>query len=266
MKLVDLSIKIQDRGDKVHSDSPGNAPAVEYYSHKDPVGKGGYLETFGLKDEDLIDGEGWAVEKVTIGTHSGTHMDAPYHFHSTMNHLEKEGGEPSWTIDQVPLEWCMGDAVVVDVRDKPTGYELTKNDFIEYFKKINYTLKPGDCVLLQTNATEIFGQPEYWVAGCGVGEEGTLWLTEQGVRCVGTDAWSWDIPLLHQRKLIEEGKLDPRLAWQGHKAGRLRAYVQIEKLTNLDKIPVTGAKFFAFPIPIKNASAGWIRAVAMIED
>jgi hypothetical protein len=42
-----------------------------------------------LKKEDLPDGEGWAVELVQLSTHNGTHLDAPYHFHSTM---DKEAG------------------------------------------------------------------------------------------------------------------------------------------------------------------------------
>jgi ABC-type nitrate/sulfonate/bicarbonate transport system permease component len=37
----------------------------------------------GLQKNDLPDGEGWAVEKVQLSTHNGTHLDAPWHFHST---------------------------------------------------------------------------------------------------------------------------------------------------------------------------------------
>jgi len=37
-----------------------------------------------LKQEDLPDGEAWAVEQIELNTHNGTHLDAPYHFHSTM--------------------------------------------------------------------------------------------------------------------------------------------------------------------------------------
>lgn len=44
-----------------------------------------------------------------------------------------------------------------------------------------------------------------------------------------------------------------------------KAYCHIEKLTNLDKLPITGFKFYCFPIKIKDASAGWTRAIAVIE-
>ncbi len=55
----------------------------------------------GLCPEQLPDGVGWAVEDVRISTHNGTHMDAPWHYHSTM-----DGGARGTTIDEIPLEWC----------------------------------------------------------------------------------------------------------------------------------------------------------------
>ena len=53
----------------------------------------------GLEKADLPDGEGWAVERVALSTHNGTHLDAPYHFASTM-----DGGQRAITIDEVPLQ------------------------------------------------------------------------------------------------------------------------------------------------------------------
>ncbi len=55
----------------------------------------------GVAPEDFLDGEAAAAEWVKLTTHNGTHLDAPWHFHSTMNK-----GERSITIDEVPLEWC----------------------------------------------------------------------------------------------------------------------------------------------------------------
>ncbi|MDL2219100.1 cyclase family protein [Ruminococcaceae bacterium OttesenSCG-928-O06] len=258
MKLVDLSVSIVSG---LPVDPPIQIPKITYVKHKDKLAISSYLEFFpGLTEEELPEGEAWATELMQIATHAGTHMDAPWHFHSTMN-----GGEPSWSIDEVPLEWCIGNGVVVDATDKPNGYVLTSADFIEYFKKMDYTLKPGDIVLLHTTAPTAWGKEEYLVTGCGVGREGTLWLIDQGVRCVGTDAWSWDAPLPLVAKVYEKTK-DPSIVWEGHKAGREKAYVQMEKLANLDKIPKTGFTFIGFPVKIERASAGWIRAVAMLED
>lgn len=98
----------------------------------------------------------------------------------------------------------------------------------------------------------------------GLGAEATLWLTERGVEVVGTDAWSWDAPFSHTAKRWSE-KRDPTIIWEGHKAGRIRPYYQIEKLTNLDALPDHGFTFSCFPVKIERASAGSIRAVALIE-
>ena len=96
-KIIDLSIAIEN---EIVSDPIPYKPKIEYMKHKDTFGQ---LEPFfpGLKQEDLPDGEAWAVEKIELNTHNGTHLDAPYHFHSTMNN-----GKQSTTIDKVPLEWC----------------------------------------------------------------------------------------------------------------------------------------------------------------
>ena len=83
---------------------------------------------------------------------------------------------------------------------------------------------------------------------------------------MGTDAWSWDRPL----PLIGEGvrakSQDASIIWEGHFAGIEKGYCHIEKLTNLETLPAPGFTFFCFPVKIKDASAGWIRAVAMVDD
>ena len=81
---------------------------------------------------------------------------------------------------------------------------------------------------------------------------------------VGTDAWSWDAPFSHTaRRWAETG--DPSIIWEGHKAGRIRPYYQIEKLTNLASLPSHGFTLSCFPVKIERASAGWIRAVALLD-
>ncbi|MFX1489616.1 MAG: cyclase family protein, partial [Promethearchaeota archaeon] len=59
---------------------------------------------------------------------------------------------------------------------------------------------------------------------------------------------------------------DPSIIWEGHFAGIEMGYCQMEKLTNLDKVPSIGATIYCFPIKIARASAGWVRAVATIPD
>lgn len=257
LKIIDLSVTIENN---LPVDPPHMMPQITYYSHKTQAGLSAIKRYFPtIADSDLPDGEAWANESIILTPHTGTHMDAPWHYHSTMNN-----GEPAWTIDQVPLEWCMGNGVMVDFYDKPDGYVCTSRDFIEYLAGVDYKLQSGDIVLVHTRASAVWGTADYLNAGCGVGREGTLWLIEQGVRTVGTDAWSWDAPLVLVSKAFEDSG-DPSIIWEGHKAGKDKAYLQMEKLTNLNKLPPYGFKVIALPIKIGGASAGWVRAVAILE-
>ncbi len=56
------------------------------------------------------------------------------------------------------------------------------------------------------------------------------------------------------------------MCWEGHKAGAERAYVQYEKLNNLDRLPPYGFRFFGVPVKIERASAAWVRAFAMVDE
>ena len=102
-------------------------------------------------------------------------------------------------------------------------------------------------------------------AGCGMGLEATLYLTERGVRVTGTDGWSWDAPFSYTAKRYAQTK-DSTIIWEGHKAGRIIGYCHMEKLSNLESLPSTGFDIVCFPVKIKAASAGWTRAVAIIND
>src|SRR5260221_213217 len=96
-KIVALSIYLEN---DVVSDPPHFGPKIEYLTHDMTFPQ---MAPFfpGLKKEDLPDGAAWAVEKVELITHNGTHLDAPYHFHPTMNK-----GERAIAIDEVDLNWC----------------------------------------------------------------------------------------------------------------------------------------------------------------
>jgi kynurenine formamidase len=256
-RFVDLSIAIENG---IPSDPPGMEPQITYRKHRDTVEiMAGYFP--GLEPKHMPEGEGWASETVTLSTHNGTHMDAPYHFHSTTDH----GRTRAPAIDETPLEQCLRPGVKFDFRKFPDGYVATAADVEGELARIGYTLKPFDIVMINTRAGSVFGKPEYIHAGCGMGREATLYLTERGVRVVGTDAWSWDAPFSHTAKRWAETK-DPKIIWEGHKAGREIAYWQMEKLHNLESIPPFGFEVVCFPVKIRGASAGWTRAVAIFEE
>ena len=254
-KLIDLSVPIEN---DVPADPPGFAPRVAYLAHQQTVGQ--LLPFFpGLTQADLPGGEAWAIEQMSVFTHNGTHLDAPYHYHSTMN-----GGERAITIDEVPLEWCFSRGVKLDFRHFEDGYVVTAEDVEAELGRIGHSLKPLDIVVVNTSAGTKYGEPDYVTSGCGVGREATLYLLERGVRVTGTDAWSWDAPFVHTaKKYAETG--DAALIWEGHRAGMDTGYCHIEKLHNLETLPPSGFTVACFPVKITAASAGWTRAVAILD-
>jgi kynurenine formamidase len=253
LRLIDLSVPLEDNA----VSEP--MPAHIRYVTSDGEGRQQMLQLFGMKREDLVysDGKGWAVEEVHAITHTGTHVDAPYHYGPTSE------GRPARCIDQVPLEWCFAPGVVLDMRHKAAGDLITVADLEAALRRIAYRLQPLDIVLLHTGADKRLHSPAYF-AQPGLGREGVLWLVEQGVRVIGIDAYTLDRPFAN---MVADYRRtgDGRLVWPAHFAGLTREYCQIEKLANLDQLPRPhGFYISCLPVKIKDASAGWCRAVALV--
>ena len=255
-KIIDISIPLEN---DVIADPPGYGPKIKYETHEQTAPE--MVKFFpGLKEEDMPDGEGWAIEWISLATHSGTHLDAPYHYSTKMS-----GGQRAITIDEVPLEWCFNPGVKLDFRHFPNGYVATAKDVEDELKRIGHTLKPLDIVLVNTSAGKAYGRPDYVATGCGMGREATLYLLERGVRVTGIDGWSWDAPFVYTKEKYAQTK-DASIIWEGHRVGREIGYSHIEKLHNLEALPSTGFTVSCFPVKIRAASGGWIRAVAIIDD
>jgi kynurenine formamidase len=254
-KLIDISVALQAG---IRSDPPFMLPEITYLDHKDTLPS--LLACFpGLTAADLPDGEAWALERVAFTTHNGTHLDAPWHYASTMNR-----GERAATIDEVPLDWCFQPGVKLDFRHFDDGYVVTPADIESELARIGHELRPLEIVLMNTAAGARYGADDYIDRGCGCGRAGTLWLLERGVRVTGTDGWSWDAPFSKTAQAYARTG-DAGLIWEGHKAGREIGYCHLEKLANLGDLPATGFQVCCFPVKVKGGSAGWTRAVAILD-
>lgn len=245
---VDLSLPIIDGG------VCGLSAKIEVTTHQ-ARGKA-LAERVGISLEDL-GGRTCNLEEFSYLTcHTGTHLDAPWHYG------EIAEGKRALSIDEIPVEWCFGDGVWLDLSWKNWGERITDQDIQKELKSIGYILKPKDIVLIKTGASAY-----YYEVGCekkqaGMSREATLWLGDQGIRVVGIDAASWDRP---NETMIAEIKQGVKVSFEeAHRAAGERGMCIIEWLTNLDLLPHFGFLIYALPIKVQGCSAGWVRAVAFV--
>jgi kynurenine formamidase len=213
---------------------------------------------FGVGRELLRDGEGWAVETFTrLGTHNSTHVDAPYHYNSTIR------GRPAQTIDELPLDWFFRPGVVLDFHDRADGETIEVGDLTSALGRAAHQLAERDVVLIRTGRDAFYDEPDYMIRGPGVSAAATLWLYEAGIRVMGIDAWGWDRPLnLEAQEALASGK--PGVFWAAHQADL--PYSQIERLANLDQLPSCGFTVACFPLRLVGGSAAPARVVAILAD
>ena len=253
MRFVDLSAPIVP--------SPESTPEllrtdIEFSDHT--AGAAQIAALFGVGPELLRDGEGWAVDTFTrLGTHNSTHVDAPYHYNSTI------AGRPAQTIDQLPLDWFFRPGVVLDFHERGDGQTIEVDDLPQALQAAGHALAERDIVLVRTGCDAYLADPDYMIRGPGVSAGATRWLYDRGVRVMGIDAWGWDRPLnLQAQEAVATGR--PGIFWAAHQADL--PYSQIERLTNLDQLPATGFTVACFPLPLVGGSAAPARVVAILGD
>lgn len=251
VRIIDLSATLENA-----SFEPW-PPEISYYDHRE--GARLVAKILNIPPASFPEGMALAWETVHAITHTGTHIDAPWHFGPTSE------GKPSKTVDQVPLEWCYADGVRLDFTRKKPGETIAVNDVKEALSKIDYKLKPLDIVLMMTGADKYIDEPRYASMHAGPDEAATLWIIDQGVKIIGIDAYTFDRPFKTMEEAFKKGEGDA--LFPSHFAGRKREYCHIEKLANLDKIPKPyGFKVAVFPVKIAKASGAWARPVAIIEE
>ena len=250
MPLIDLSAPI--RSDTTEVPEPLRTE-IQFEDHA--AGAAAIETLFGVSPELLRDREGWATETfLRFGTHNSTHVDAPWHYNSTI------GGRRARTIDELPLEWFFAPGLVIDATDRGDG-EVLHTAEIE--TRLPRPLAERDIVLVRTGRDEFYDEPDYMVRGPGVTADATRWLYEQGVRVMGIDAWGWDAPLYMQAEQAK-GAAKPGIFWAAHQVDL--DYAQIERLFNLGALPSEGFQVACFPLRVEGASAAPARVVAIVAD
>ena len=164
--------------------------------------------------------------------HTGTHMDAPAHFYN---------GVP--TIEQVPLDHCLGPAALVDVRHTGPRGVITPADLAPRQEAIKTTRK----VIFRTGWSSHWRQDDYFDDYPVLSEATAAWLVERGVHLVGVDTPSVDRDPHPVHYIL------------------LGAYmVIVENLTNLERIDRDVFDLVVMPLPLRGLEASPVRAVAAL--
>jgi kynurenine formamidase len=257
VELLGRSFVVYDVSDTLTNATRANEPnphEIEYLDHEAtlPIAE----QLYGVGREHFPGGRSWAYERVSLTTHSGTHVDAPWHY------APNGPDGRAMTIDEVPLSWCMGDGVLLDMTGIDRYAGATDENVRRELDRVGHALKPRDVVLVRTDASLHFGEPDYHNRGCGLRRSATQWLVEQGVRLIGIDSWGLDRPIDVMAADVQAD--DDAQLWESHYYGAEAPYLQIERLSSLAALPAaTGFFVISLPTKIEAASAGWTRVVAL---
>jgi kynurenine formamidase len=179
-----------------------------------------------------IQNGGYNVTRVTIGTHTGTHVDVPHH----CIHSEQ-------TVDRLSLDALVGWAEVLDLGELAPGYEIAAADLDVFENRIGM----GARVLLRTGWSKRFGRPEFFTDFPGLTEGAALWLTARNVKLVGIEQ-----PSVHSKRHLAV-----------HKALLSAGIVLIETMANLGEIAQDRVYMAALPLNLVGLDGSPLRAVAI---
>jgi kynurenine formamidase len=237
-RIVDLSMPVH--GDMLTFPRVPPPALVVYESHQQFAERIGAAE-FGI--DSLT-----ASNLVVTNDHVGTHCDARRHIVPTA------GGA-----DTIPLDWCISDGVLLDFTDAEPGYIITADDVQAAVRRIDYTLKERDIVLIHTGAGAYNTEERYRTDHPGMSAEATRWLISQGVRMMGCDAITFDPPVW---AMFEKKKF-----WEAHRVMWDEEYWHLENLMNLEQIGRPhGFQLSVLPVKWVGTTAAPVRAVAVIEE
>jgi kynurenine formamidase len=184
----------------------------------------------------VLERDGFNVQHVAMGSHTGTHVDAPYHFFA-------EGAR----IDEMDPALFVGPAVVVDVRGKGPRERITWADLAPSADRMG----PGRIVVVHTGWSEHFRHERYLEHPFLDGEAAERVLAT-GVRVLGVDT-------LNPDETVLEGQGD----FSVHQIVLGAGGVIAENLTNLAAIDVPDPVISLLPLSLAGADGAPVRAVAL---
>ena len=200
---------------------------------------------------------GWFYSSFAISTpeHGGTHMDAPFHFHMR--------GEK---VDEVNLHRLVGPVFVIDVSDKARrnpDYRLQVKD-IRKFEKKHGKIEPGAIVLMRTDWSKHWPDRKKYLGDDRPGKTDDLHFPSFGEGAARE--------LIKERKVkmigVDTASIDygPSTDFIVHRIAGEANVPGLENLTNLDKLPPTGAILIALPMKIGGGSGAPVRVIALTTE
>ena len=186
---------------------------------------------------ESIKKNGYNLELLFLSTHTGTHIDAPYHF-------LKKGQK----IHQIVTNRLVTEALLIKIR-KGSDQSITKTD-IERFEKKFGVIDEGSTVIFHTDWQKNLNKKSYFTKNPGLSISAAKYLTSKKLNLVGIDSPSID--------LGKDGKFSV------HHVLAKNNILIVENLTNLDKIHSERFHLIVAPLKLKNATGSPVRAMALV--
>jgi arylformamidase len=180
------------------------------------------------------------TRKIVLGTHTGTHVDAPRHF--------IPGG---MTVDEIPLNQLVGEASVLDLAHIRARQEVS---VAELDKTLNG--RPALRILLRFNWCKMLGTMAYYTEQPYLSEEAAQWLVDNGCKLLGMDVAMPDNP--------KNGPHGPKDS-PNHKVLLENGVVLVEYLTNLGQVSQPTGHLVVAPLKILDSDGAPARCF-IIED
>jgi len=180
--------------------------------------------------------DGYNLELLFLSSHTGTHMDAPFHF------LEK-----GKTIDKIPTSRLASDAILIKLK-KGSDQVISKKDIISFESK-NGKIPNHSTIVFHTGWSKNLSKKSYFEKNPGLSIDAAKYLASKKINLVGIDSPSID--------------LGTDSKFSVHHILSKNNILIVENLTNLEKIKNSKFKLVVLPLKLKNATGSPVRAIAI---